>query len=117
MSRLNWKLLFSGGLAAPSLMEALTTSRVVPLQVPCRKLSSVSADFSCLEFKRYPCRSGRVSVMNHPKLLRPVTASVQPQELSALGHEGNIVPSKGSFCFLYYNLLCLGLGDDNISST
>lgn len=82
-------------------MEALSTSRVVvPIQVPCRKLSSLFANLSCLELRRYPC-GGRVSIMNHhPKLPRSVTASLQPQpqELSAaLGHEGNVVPSKGNY--------------------
>ncbi|RID57996.1 hypothetical protein BRARA_F01328 [Brassica rapa] len=105
-------------------MEALITSRVVPLRILCRKLSSVSADFSCLEFKRYPCRSGRVSVMNHPKLLRPVTASVQPQELSALGHEGNIVPSKEildlwrdveAVCFDVDSTVCVDEGIDELA--
>ncbi|CAG7869308.1 unnamed protein product [Brassica rapa] len=115
---------FLVGLAAPSLMEALITSRVVPLRILCRKLSSVSADFSCLEFKRYPCRSGRVSVMNHPKLLRPVTASVQPQELSALAHEGNIVPSKEildlwrdveAVCFDVDSTVCVDEGIDELA--
>lgn len=94
-------LLFSCGLfAAPVLMEAITTSRVVPVQLPCRrKLSSLFANSSCIELRRYPCR-GLVSIMHHPKLLRPVTASVQPQELSALGHESNVVPSKGKLLLL-----------------
>ncbi|KAG5392566.1 hypothetical protein IGI04_022529 [Brassica rapa subsp. trilocularis] len=109
---------------APSLMEALITSRVVPLRILCRKLSSVSADFSCLEFKRYPCRSGRVSVMNHPKLLRPVTASLQPQELSALGHEGNVVPSNEimdlwrdveAVCFDVDSTVCVDEGIDELA--
>lgn len=106
---------FLYGLAAPSLMEALTTSRVVPLQLPCRKLSSsLSADFSCLEFKRYPCTSGRVSIMNHPNLLlRSVSASLQPPELSALGPEGNVAPSKGNLLFITLESHCcvLGLGE------
>ena len=84
------------------LMEALLTSRVVPVQVPCRKLSSLSDDFSCLELRRYkPCRRGSVSIMSHSRLVRPVTASVQPQRVSALGHEGNTVPSKGYYLLLY----------------
>ncbi|XP_033128136.1 phosphoserine phosphatase, chloroplastic isoform X2 [Brassica rapa] len=108
----------------PSLMEALTTSRVVPLRVACRKLSSVSANFSCLEFKSYPCRSGRVSVMNHPKLLRPVSSSLQPQELSALGHEGNVVPSKEildlwrdveAVCFDVDSTVCVDEGIDELA--
>lgn len=117
---------FLYGLAAPSLMEALTTSRVVPLQVTCRKLSSsLSADFSCLEFKRYPCTSGRVSIMNHPNLLlRPVSASLQPQELSALGHEGNVAPSKEilelwrdveAVCFDVDSTVCVDEGIDELA--
>ncbi|KAF3585154.1 hypothetical protein F2Q69_00027027 [Brassica cretica] len=124
MSRLNWKLLFYCGLAAPSLMEALITSRGVPLRVASRKLSSVSANFSCLEFKSYHCRSGRVSIMNHPKLPRPVTTSVQPQELSALGNEGNIVPSKEimdlwrdveAVCFDVDSTVCVDEGIDELA--
>lgn len=76
------------------LMEALITSRVVPLHVPCRKLSPALDSLSSLELRRYLCK-GRVSIMNHPKLLRPVTASAQPPELTSLGHEGNAVPSEG----------------------
>ncbi|CAN6879888.1 unnamed protein product [Brassica oleracea] len=121
---LNWKLLFYCGLAVPSLMEALITSRVVPLRVASRRLSSVSAHFSCLEFKSYHCRSGRVSIMNHPKLLHPVTASVQPQELSALGNEGNVVPSKEimdlwrdveAVCFDVDSTVCVDEGIDELA--
>ncbi|KAH0877771.1 hypothetical protein HID58_065165 [Brassica napus] len=111
-------------LAVPSLMEALITSRVVPLRVASRRLSSVSAHFSCLEFKSYHCRSGRVSIMNHPKLLHPVTASVQPQELSALGNEGNVVPSKEimdlwrdveAVCFDVDSTVCVDEGIDELA--
>lgn len=91
-----------------ALMEALLTSRVVPVQVPCRKLSSLSADLSCLELRRYPVRRGSVSIMSYSRLVRPVTASVQPQRVSALGNEGNTVPSKGYF------MLYLRLGSNNI---
>ncbi|VVA91793.1 unnamed protein product [Arabis nemorensis] len=107
-------------------MEALSTSRVaVPVQVPCRKLSSLFANLSCLELRRYPC-GGRVSIMNHhPKLLRPVTASLQPQELSsALGHEGNVVPSKEiidlwrnveAVCFDVDSTVCVDEGIDELA--
>ncbi|XP_010459495.1 PREDICTED: phosphoserine phosphatase, chloroplastic-like [Camelina sativa] len=104
-------------------MEALTTSRVVPVQVPCKKLSSLFANLSCLELRRYPC-GGRVSIMNHPRLLRPVTASVQPQELSALGHEGNVVPSNEildlwesveAVCFDVDSTVCVDEGIDELA--
>ncbi|KAF8112495.1 hypothetical protein N665_0064s0120 [Sinapis alba] len=105
-------------------MEALLTSRVVPVQVPFRKLSSLSADLSCLEIRRYPCRRGSVSIMNHPRLLRPVTASVQSQELSALGNQGNTVPSKEildlwrnveAVCFDVDSTVCVDEGIDELA--
>ncbi|KAL0651581.1 hypothetical protein Bca4012_094272 [Brassica carinata] len=107
------------------LMEALLTSRVVPVQVPCRKLSSLSDDFSCLELRRYkPCRRGSVSIMSHSRLVRPVTASVQPQRVSALGHEGNTVPSKEvldlwrnveAVCFDVDSTVCVDEGIDELA--
>ncbi|KAL0697892.1 hypothetical protein Bca4012_054014 [Brassica carinata] len=105
-------------------MEALLTSRVVPVQVPCRKLSLLSADLSCLELRRYPCRRGSVSIMNHPRLLRPVSTSVQPQELSGLGHQGNTVPSKEvldlwrgveAVCFDVDSTVCVDEGIDELA--
>ncbi|CAA7056859.1 unnamed protein product [Microthlaspi erraticum] len=105
-------------------MEALTTSRVVPIQVPCRKLSPAFDNLqSSLEFRRSPCKGG-VSIMNHPKLLRPVTASAQPQELTSLGHEGNVVPSKEildlwrnveAVCFDVDSTVCVDEGIDELA--
>ncbi|CAE5957870.1 unnamed protein product [Arabidopsis arenosa] len=116
-----------GGLGIPSApvsMEAITTSRVVPVQLPCRrKLSSLFANSSCIALRRYPCR-GLVSIINHPKLLRPVTASVQPQELSALGNESNVVPSKEildlwrsveAVCFDVDSTVCVDEGIDELA--
>nr|ADM15724.2 phosphoserine phosphatase [Brassica juncea] len=105
-------------------MEALLTSRVVPVQVPCRKLSSLSADLSCLELRRYPVRRGSVSIMSYSRLVRPVTASVQPQRVSALGNEGNTVPSKEildlwrgveAVCFDVDSTVCVDEGIDELA--
>ncbi|XP_018449166.1 phosphoserine phosphatase, chloroplastic-like isoform X3 [Raphanus sativus] len=103
-------------------MEAFITSRIIPVQLPCRKLSSFSADLS---LRRYPCRRGSVSIMNHhSRLLRPVTASVQPQELSALGREGNTFPSKEvldiwrnveAVCFDVDSTVCVDEGIDELA--
>ncbi|CAF2109339.1 unnamed protein product [Brassica napus] len=115
-----------GGLGIPAggLMEALLTSRAVPVQVPCRKLSSLSDDLSCLELRRYPCRRGGVSIMSHPRLVRLVTASVQPQRVSALGHQGNTAPSKEildlwrnveAVCFDVDSTVCVDEGIDELA--
>ncbi|CAN8304808.1 unnamed protein product [Cochlearia groenlandica] len=104
-------------------MEALITSRVMPIQFHCRKLSSSSDDLCCFELKRQPCR-GFVSITNHPKLLRHVTASVHSQEVSALGHEDNIVPCKEildlwrnveAVCFDVDSTVCVDEGIDELA--
>ncbi|CAN8292574.1 unnamed protein product [Cochlearia groenlandica] len=97
-------------------MEALLTSRVVPIQIHCRKLSSFSANSSCFGLRRYPC-IGRALNMNHTRLLCPVTASVQP-------HEGNTVPSKEildlwrnaeAVCFDVDSTVCVDEGIDELA--
>ncbi|CAH2079827.1 unnamed protein product [Thlaspi arvense] len=102
---------------------ALSLRSCLLARVPCRKLSSLSANSSCLELRRFPCR-GRVLFMNHPKLIRPVIASVQPHELSTLGHEGNTVPSKEildlwrnaeAVCFDVDSTVCVDEGIDELA--
>ncbi|XP_010537393.1 PREDICTED: phosphoserine phosphatase, chloroplastic [Tarenaya hassleriana] len=104
-------------------METLTGARVVPVQAPRRKFSSHFAKLSSLELRRYPCR-GRVMIMNPPKSLRPIAASVQPQESSALSHKSNTLPSKEvlglwksaeAVCFDVDSTVCVDEGIDELA--
>lgn len=74
-------------------MEALLSSRIIPIRASYRRYCSPSFPALSLRLNQ-SSHSGRVGMMKHPKSLNSVAASVKPLE-SILGHIDNTVPSKG----------------------
>ncbi|XP_021893283.1 phosphoserine phosphatase, chloroplastic [Carica papaya] len=103
-------------------MEALLSSRIIPIRASYRRYCSPSFPALSLRLNQ-SSHSGRVGMMKHPKSLNSVAASVKPLE-SILGHIDNTVPSKevlehwrgaDAVCFDVDSTVCLDEGIDELA--
>ncbi|XP_022769238.1 phosphoserine phosphatase, chloroplastic-like isoform X2 [Durio zibethinus] len=104
-------------------MEGLSISRIIPIQVSCKRHCSAFLPTFSLHLRKNLSR-GQVWMMKRPKSLDPIAASVQPLEASSIGHFDNKQPSKevlelwrsaDAVCFDVDSTVCIDEGIDELA--
>ncbi|KAK8515862.1 hypothetical protein V6N13_096807 [Hibiscus sabdariffa] len=104
-------------------MEGLVSSRVIPIQVSCRRYYSAFLPTFSLHLRK-SLNKGQVWMMKHPKSLDSIAASIQPLEASTSGHFDNKQPSKevlelwrtaDAVCFDVDSTVCVDEGIDELA--